>query len=79
MLLVALDPLNTVTLPVPIKSTVLVKREVRMVQSLDVAKAHSEQKLFTVLKKGDQLKVQDITTRDVKLYDSLQKYCKRPI
>ena len=73
MLLVAVDPLNTVTLPVPIKSTVLVKREVRMVQSLDVAKAHSEQKLFTVLKKGDQLKVQDITTSDVKLYDSLQK------
>ena len=73
MLLVAVDPLNTVTLPVPIKSTVLVKREVRMVQSLDVAKAHSEQKIFTVLKKGDQLKVQDITTSDVKLYDSLQK------
>ena len=73
MLLVAVDPLNTVTLPVPLKSTVLVKREVRMVQSLDVAKAHSEQKLFTVLKKGDQLKLQDITTSDVKLYDSLQK------
>ncbi|MDP7010913.1 MAG: hypothetical protein QF685_05995, partial [Verrucomicrobiota bacterium] len=73
MLLVAVDPLNTVTLPVSLKSTVLAKREVRMVQSLDVAKAHSEQKLFTVLKKGDQLKVQDITTSDVKLYDSLQK------
>jgi hypothetical protein len=73
MLLVAVDPLNTVTLPVALKSTVLAKREVRMVQSLDVAKAHSEQKLFTVLKKGDQLKVQDITTSDVKLYDSLQK------
>ncbi|HJO53033.1 MAG TPA: hypothetical protein QF373_00910, partial [Verrucomicrobiota bacterium] len=73
MLLVAVDPLNTVTLPVVLKSTVLAKREVRMVQSLDVAKAHSEQKLFTVLKKGDQLKVQDITTSDVKLYDSLQK------
>lgn len=73
MLLVAVDPLNTVTLPVALKSTVLAKREVRMVQSLDVAKAHSEQKLFTILKKGDQLKVQDITTSDVKLYDSLQK------
>ena len=73
MLLVAVDPLNTITLPVELKSTVLAKREVRMVQSLDVAKAHSEQKLFTVLKKGDQLKIQDITTSDVKLYDSLQK------
>ena len=73
MLLVAVDPLNTVTLPVSLKSTELAKREVRMVQSLDVAKAHSEQKLFTVLKKGDQLKVQDITTSEVKLYDSLQK------
>ena len=73
MLLVAVDPLNTVTLPLTLKSTELAKREVRMVQSLDVAKAHSEQKLFTVLKKGDQLKVQDITTSEVKLYDSLQK------
>ena len=73
MLLVAVDPLNTITLPVELKPTVLARREVRMVQSLDVAKAHSEQKLFTVLKKGDQLKVQDITTSDVKLYDSLQK------
>jgi hypothetical protein len=73
VLLIAVDPLNTVTLPVPLKATELARRENRMVQSLDVAKAHSEQKLFTVLNKGGQLKVQDITTSDVKLYDSLQK------
>ena len=73
LLLVAVDPLNTVTMPVPLKPAQLALRENRMVQSLDVAKAHSEQKLFTVLKKGDELTVKDITTSEVKLYDSLQK------
>ncbi|MFP6765316.1 MAG: hypothetical protein VB858_16930, partial [Planctomycetaceae bacterium] len=73
MLLVAVDPLNTVTLPVPLKATALNRREVRMVQTLDVDRTHSEQKLFTALKKGDQLKVQDVTTSRIKLYDSLSK------
>ena len=73
LLVVAVDHLNTVTMPVPLKPAQLALRENRMVQSLDVAKAHSEQKLFTVLKKGDELTVKDITTSEVKLYDSLQK------
>ena len=71
--IVAVDPENTVYKPVSLKPAVLARREHRMVQSLDIAKAHAEQKLFTVLKKGDKLKVQDITTSEVKLYDSLQK------
>ncbi|MEC8928735.1 MAG: hypothetical protein VX705_05930 [Verrucomicrobiota bacterium] len=73
LLLVAVDPLNTVSLPVSLKPAALARREHRMVQSLDIAKAHSEQKLFTVLKKGEELTVEDITTSEVKLYDSLQK------
>ena len=73
VLLIAVDPLNTVTLPVPLKATELARRENRMVQSLDIAKAHAEKKLFTVLKKGGKLDISDITTSEVKLYDSLQK------
>ncbi len=73
LLFVAVDPLNTVTRPVVLQASELARRENRMIQSLDVAKAHSEQKLFTVVKKGGRLDVQDITTSDVKLYDSLQK------
>ncbi|MEC8928494.1 MAG: hypothetical protein VX705_04700, partial [Verrucomicrobiota bacterium] len=70
---VAVDPEHTVYRPVSLKPTELAHRENRMVQSLDIDKAYSEQKRFTVLKKGESLKVADITTSQVRLYDTLHK------
>ena len=44
-----------------------------MVQSLDIAKAHAEKKLFTVIKKGGKLDISEITHSEVKISASLQK------
>jgi len=69
----AADAWNVAYRPVALSSSELPRRELRMVRALDAKKSFSEQKLFTSLVKGDEFKIEDVTTSKVANYDSLSK------
>ena len=69
----AADAWNVAYRPIALSSSELPRRELRMVRALNAKKSFSEQKLFTSLARGDEFKIEDVTTSKVANYDSLAK------
>ena len=70
--LVALDPVQQVSLDVPLRDSKTQKRELRMVTELDIEKAHAKKKQVSRLEKGQGFKIEDFTTSRFRAIDSLK-------
>ncbi len=70
---VAVDPENTVYREVALEETSPAPKDLRLVLGLDPAAHATEKKKITILRAGDELVIEDITTSDLGLFDSLPK------
>ena len=68
----ALDPVQQVSLDLPLPDTTTLTRERRMVTDLDFKTAHAKQKKVSILEAGKDFKVEDFTTSRFRSIDSLR-------
>ncbi|MHC5054430.1 MAG: hypothetical protein ACYTKD_06910 [Planctomycetota bacterium] len=71
--IVAVDPENTVYREVALAETSPGPKDLRLRLGLDPAAHATEKKKITILRAGEELVIEDITTSDLGLYDSLPK------
>jgi len=71
--IVAANPENTVSRELILPETKLAPKDLRLANGLDPAKHFTEQKQITVLDKGANLVLNDITTSKIETYDSIRK------
>jgi len=70
--LVALDPIQQVSLDLPLPDAGTITRERRMVTDLDFKTAHAKQKQVSILEAEKDFKVEDFTTSRFRSIDSLR-------
>jgi hypothetical protein len=70
---VAVDPQNTVYREVALPDAEMKFEDLRLVDGLDPQKHFTEQKQVSVVKKGAEFALSDITTSEFECYDSLDK------
>mgnify|MGYP001202295137 FL=1 len=70
--LVAVDPIQQVSMDIPLTDSPTQAREVRMATDLDVKSAHAKKKQVTIIESGKSFKMEDFTTSRFRSIDSLE-------
>ncbi len=71
--IIAIDPENTIYRHVSVSENDASFRDLRLANHLDPEKHFTEQKLISVIEKGVEFTLSDITTSDFEIYDSLAR------
>ena len=71
--IVAVDPENTVYREVPLAENEMDYKDLRLKLGLDSEKHATEKKKISIVREGGELVIEDITTSDLGVYDSLPK------